>query len=43
MNSSSVGDQLVHDVILLHAVAVEVARHVDEGGEAPGGEAFEPL
>lgn len=37
------GDQLVDDVVLGDLVGTEVAGHVNEGGEAAGGQALQPL
>ena len=37
------GDQLVDDVVLGDLVGPEIAGHVNEGGEAPGGQTLQPL
>ena len=42
-HASAVTDQLIHDVVLGHRVRAEVAGHVNEGGEAAGGEPLQPL
>ena len=42
-NPLAAADQLVNEVVLGNLVGPKVARHVNEGGETPSGEALQPL